>query len=103
MLGNVSSPQVRFLNLAERMQLEGEESGIWRSADALLTGVVLDPTLVEQVSPVYHAMPEVHGTFSRGALFVDYTNALEKATPNVVIVESVNIARYKKMLLGYLT
>lgn len=105
-LGNLSSPQVRFLNLAERAQLQDvqdEERKYWHSADALITGVTMDPSLVTKTSPRLHAMPEVQGTRSRGALFVDYNNVLEKVTPNVVIVESIDVSRYKKMLLGYLT
>jgi hypothetical protein len=101
-LGSVSSPQVRFLNLAERQQLNDDSKIDWQCADALVTAVTLDPSLVGQASGRYNAMPEVQGTRARGALFVDYSNSLGKAPCNVVIVETVDLLRYKRLLLGVL-
>jgi hypothetical protein len=101
-LGSVSSPYVRFLNLAERDQLNDDNKLFWHSADALVTAVTLDPSLVGQASGCYNAMPEVQGTRARGALFVDYNNSLSAAPCNVVIVETVDLLRYKRMLLSFL-
>jgi hypothetical protein len=47
-------------------------------------------------------MPEVQGMRARGSLFVDYNNSLKNAPCNVVIVEKVDLLRYKRMLLSYL-
>lgn len=98
----VSSPFVRFLNLAERGQLNDSNKTDWHSADALVTAVTLEPSLVGQVSGCYNAMPEVQGMRARGSLFVDYNNSLKNAPCNVVIVEKVDLLRYKRMLLSYL-
>ncbi|KAJ9596379.1 hypothetical protein L9F63_012587 [Diploptera punctata] len=102
-LGKISSPQICFLNLAERKQLQDEANKCWQSGDALIAGVTVNPSLVTQASPRYHAMPETQGTRSRGALFIDYSHVLENAPLNVVIIESIDVSRYKMMLKGYLT
>jgi hypothetical protein len=93
---------VRFLNLAERGQLNEGNKIDWHSADALVTAVTLEPSLVGQASDCYNAMPEVQGQRSRGALFVDYNRLLKDAPCNVVIVEKVDLLRYKRMLLSFL-
>ncbi|PSN52196.1 hypothetical protein C0J52_06101 [Blattella germanica] len=85
------------------MQLRNEDVKHWHSADALATAVALDPSLVAQASQRLHAVPEVQGTHARGSLFVDYGRTLIDVNPNVVIVESLELPRYKKMLLGFLT
>jgi hypothetical protein len=98
----VSSPFVRFLNLAEREHLNDSNKIDWHSADALVTAVTLEPSLVGQVSGCHNAMPEVQGIRARGSLFVDY-NSLKNAPCNVVIIEKVDLLRYKRMLLSYLS
>jgi hypothetical protein len=99
---DVSSPFVRFLNLAEREQLNDSKKTDWHSADALVTAVTLEPSLVGQVSGSYNAMPEVQGMKARGSLFVDYNGSLKNAHCNVVIIETIDLLRYKRMLLSYL-
>lgn len=101
-LGSVSSQSVRFLNLAERGQLNDSQRTDWHSADALVTAVTLDPSLMGQTSDCYNAMPEVQGLRARGSLFVDYNSLLKDAPCNVVIVEKVDILRYKRLLLSLL-
>ena len=93
---------MRFLNLAEREQLNDSKKTDWHCADALVTAVTLEPSLVGQVSGTYNAMPEVQGMKARGSLFVDYNGSLKNAPCNVVIIETLDLLRYKRMLLSYL-
>jgi inosine-uridine nucleoside N-ribohydrolase len=102
-LGAVSSQPVRFLNLAERAHLNDSRRTDWLSADALATAVTLDPSLLGQASECYNAVTEVQGERARGSLFVDYNGLLKDAPCNVVIVERVDVLRYKRMLLALLT
>jgi hypothetical protein len=101
-LGSVSSQPIRFLNLAERGQLNDSAETDWHCADALVTAVTLDPSLMVQTSDCYNAMPQLLGLRPRGSLFVDYNSFLHDAPCNVVIVEKVDILRYKRMLLSLL-
>lgn len=98
----MSSPSVRLLNLAERQQLSDDTKTEWHSADPLITAVILDPSLVGHASRCYNVMPEVQGMRARGALFVDYTNSLRDDSCNAVIIERIDILRYKKLLLNVL-
>jgi hypothetical protein len=93
---------VRFLNLAEGGGLNDSKKTDWHSADAMVTAVTLDPSLMGQTSGCYNAMPEVQGLRARGSLFVDYDSLLKDAPCNVVIVEKVDTLRYKGMLLSLL-
>jgi inosine-uridine nucleoside N-ribohydrolase len=94
---------VRFLNLAERAQLNDSKKTEWHSADSLVTAITLDPSLLAQTSDCYNAVPEVQGLRARGSLFVDYNSLLKDAPCNVVIVERVDMLRYKRMLVALLT
>jgi inosine-uridine nucleoside N-ribohydrolase len=76
----------------------GEDAPYWECADCLAAAVIVDPSIIRE-SATFHAQVAVDGTISRGALFVDY-KGVDESSPNVVILRSVDIEHYKKILLS---
>lgn len=96
-LGILSSPAVQLLNKAERLQLE-EDVLYWECADCLAAAVIVHPSIIKE-SAAFHARVVEDGAVSQGAVFVDYKGR-EESTSNVVIVRSIDVDDYKKILLS---
>jgi inosine-uridine nucleoside N-ribohydrolase len=96
-LGTLPSSQVWLLNQAERYHL-GDDILYWVCADCLAAAVTVSSSIIEDSETVY-AYISADGTFSRGAVFVDY-NGSEGIPPNIKIVRHINVDSYKTMLLS---
>lgn len=96
-LGILSSPEVQLLNKAEQQQLE-EDVLYWECADCLAAAAIVDPSIIKE-SATFHARVAEDGAISRGAVFVDYKGR-EESTSNIVIIRSIDVDHYKKILLS---
>ncbi|PNF15370.1 hypothetical protein B7P43_G00929 [Cryptotermes secundus] len=96
-LGILSSPEVQLLNKAEQQQLE-EDTLYWECADCLAAAAIVDPSIIKE-SATFRAHIAEDGAISRGAVFVDYKGR-EESTSNVVIVRSIDVDHYMKILLS---
>jgi inosine-uridine nucleoside N-ribohydrolase len=70
----------------------------WECADCLAAAVIVDPSIIKE-SAAFHAHVAEDGAVSQGAVFVDYKGG-EERTSNVVIVRSIDVDHYKKILLS---
>lgn len=85
---------------AQRLQSEGVTK--YALPDPLAMAVTLEPELIEKSADYFTAM-ELHGTYSRGQLMVDYRGMLDGVTldghiPNLTVVQQVNLAGFQTLL-----
>ncbi|KAI8491964.1 hypothetical protein Bbelb_303370 [Branchiostoma belcheri] len=83
------------LNLSKWLRAQGEPT--YLSCDPLATAIVIDTGIVEGVDTVY-ATVEVEGEYTRAQMVVDWWGFRRK-TPNVDIIRSLNMSRYKSLLM----
>lgn len=58
----------------------------------------IDPRYVTQKS-LHYATVELSGNFTRGQMVVDYGKKIVGKTPNVYLIDRVDIELFKKMML----
>ena len=71
---------------------------IFRVCDQLAVAAAIDPRYVVQKS-LHFATVELSGRFTRGQMVVDYGKKIVGKTPNVYLIDRVDIELFKKIML----
>lgn len=95
MLGAIQNTQMDLLNTVEKKVWEKSRFTSWIPCDAVLAAILLRPDIVMK-SRKCHATVELHGAHTRGQVVIDH---LKLKDPNVHLIEEVDTAVLKKMLL----
>nr|CAD7259739.1 unnamed protein product [Timema shepardi] len=94
-LGGIHNPHMDLMNAIERPLYEKANLSHWMPCDALLSAVVLDSQVTTKCHSC-HMTVELHGHFTRGQAIVDH---LEENEPNVTVVDQVDVALFKRLLI----
>ncbi|MGI4401085.1 nucleoside hydrolase, partial [Klebsiella pneumoniae] len=76
---------------------QGDLEPTYLSCGPLATAIVIDTDIVQNVDTVY-ATVEVEGEYTRAQMVVDWWGFRRKS-PNVDIIRSLNMSRYKSLLM----
>lgn len=66
--------------------------------DQLAVAAALDPRVVLQQS-LHFATVELSGRFTRGQMVVDYGKKIAGKSPNVFLIDRIDVDHFKKMML----
>ncbi|XP_057373441.1 nucleoside hydrolase-like [Daphnia carinata] len=96
--GGVDSPQCRLMNKIEAQIIARKYFDTYIVCDQLAVAAAIDPRYVTQQS-LHYATVELSGNYTRGQMVVDYGKKIVGKTPNVYLIDRVDIELFKKMML----
>ncbi|XP_066279021.1 nucleoside hydrolase-like [Branchiostoma lanceolatum] len=93
------TPKARFIrdilhNLTQQQQQDGALT--YTPSDTLATAVAMDAALAQTASNVY-ATVEIKGEFTRAQMVVDW-GRLSQKSPNIDVMQNLDMTRYKELL-----